>query len=237
MAAGKRRRNAARRLARSPRKSAKRRSSRKSRTMSISAWRKPCLPRVVRAIGWRIGVDMLGGNRGAHEKTAVVEIAAVKDLARDRIEERFRALGLLVVDQQRDVMALDLRPARIIDACAAEVLLQAGDRFGDPAVVEVDAVAGDVADRQPVAAFEIALCQPRAVAEQLVVAIEPSRVAWAMACGLAAALRRVNSSRPRPWALMSAANLLNSSTAPLAAAAAAFAIDLVSSTYFFMQSP
>ena len=130
------------------------------------------LPRIVRAVRWRIGVDVLGGDRGPHEKTTVVEIGAVKDLARYRVEERFRALGLLVVDQQRDVMALDLRPARIVDACAAEVELETGNRFHDPAVVEVDAVAGDVTDREPVAGFEVAFCQPRAVAEQLVMAIE-----------------------------------------------------------------
>ena len=131
------------------------------------------LPWIVRAIRWRIGVDVLGGDSGPDEEATVVEISAVKDLARYRVEERFRALGLLVVDQQCDVMALDLRPARIIDACAAEVEFQAGDRFHDPAVVEVDAVAGDVTDRKPVAGFEVAFCQPRAVAEQLVVAIEP----------------------------------------------------------------
>jgi hypothetical protein len=102
-----------------------------------------------------------------------VEIGAVKDLARYRVEKRFRAFGLLVVDHQRDVMALDLRPARIIDARAAEFALQAGNRFRDPAVVEVDAVAGDVTDGEPVAGFEVILCQPRAVAEQLVMAIEP----------------------------------------------------------------
>jgi hypothetical protein len=78
-----------------------------------------------------------------------------------------------VVDQQGDVMALDLGPARIIDARAAKVELEAGNRFRDPAVVEVNSVAGDVTDRQPVAGFEVVLCQPRAVAEQLVMAIEP----------------------------------------------------------------
>jgi hypothetical protein len=70
-------------------------------------------------------------------------------------------------------MVLDLRPARIIDARAVEFALQAGNRFRDPAVVEVDAVAGDVTDREPVAGLEVILCQPRAIAEQLVMAIEP----------------------------------------------------------------
>jgi hypothetical protein len=155
------------------------------------------LPRIVRAIRWWIGVDVLGGDRGPHEKTTVVEIDAVKDLARYRVEERFRAFGLLVVDHQRDVMALDLRPARIIDARAAEFELQAGNRFRDPAVVEVDAVAGDVTDREPVAGFEVILCQPRAVAEQLVMAIEP--VEGRLGNGLRArgGVRRLNSSRPR----------------------------------------
>jgi hypothetical protein len=77
-----------------------------------------------------------------------------------------------VVDQQGDVVPLDLRPARIVDARAAEIGLQAGDRLRDATVIEVDAVAGDVADRQPVAGFEVALCQPRTVPKQLVVAIE-----------------------------------------------------------------
>jgi hypothetical protein len=47
------------------------------------------------------------------------------------------------------------------------------NRFRDATVVEVDAVAGDVADCEPVAGFEVILCQPRAVPEELVVAIEP----------------------------------------------------------------
>ena len=100
---------------------------------------------------------MLGGDRGAHEKTTVVEIGAVKDLARYRVEKRFRAFGLLVVDHQRDVMALDLGPARIIDVRAAKIELEASNRFHDPAIVEVDSVAGDVTDRQPVAGFEVVL--------------------------------------------------------------------------------
>ena len=141
---------------------------------------------------------MLGGDRGPHEQATVMKIGAVKDLARYRVEERFRALGLLVVDQQCDVMALDLRPARIIDACAAEVEFQAGDRFHDPAVVEVDAVAGDVTDRQPVAGFEVAFCQPRAVAEQLVMAIEPVEGRLGDGLRTRGGARRVNSWRPRP---------------------------------------
>ena len=95
-------------------------------------------------------------------------------------------------------MALDLGPARIIDARAAKVELEAGNRFRDPPIVEVDPVAGDVTDRQPVAGFEVVLCQPRAVAEQLVMAVEP--VEGRLGDGLRArgGVRRLNSSCPRP---------------------------------------
>jgi len=140
---------------------------------------------------------VLGGDRGPHEKTTVVEIGALKNLARHRVEERFRALGLLVIDQQCNVMTLDLRPARIIDARAAEVELQAGDGLRNAAVVEVDAVARDVTDRQPVAGFEVLACQPRAVAEQLVVAIEAVEGRLGDGLGARGGGRRVNSSRPR----------------------------------------
>ena len=141
---------------------------------------------------------MLGGDRRPHEKTTVVKISAVKDLARDRVEKSLRAFGLLVVDQQADVMALDHGPARIVDVGAAEVELEPRDRFRDPAVVEVDPVAGDVTDRQPVAGFEIALRQPRAVAEQLVVAIEAVEGRLGDGFRAGGRARRINSWRPRP---------------------------------------
>ena len=141
---------------------------------------------------------MLGGNRRPDEQTTIMEIAALKNLARYRVEERFSALGLPMVDQQRDVVALDLRPAGIVDPCAAEVQLQPGDGLGNTAVVEVDAVARDVSDRQPVGRLEIALRQPRAVPEQLVMAVES--VEGRLGNGLRASggARAVNSSRPRP---------------------------------------
>ena len=52
-----------------------------------------------------------------------MKIRAVKDLARDRIEKRLGALGLLVVDEQRDLVALDLLPAGVIDPVASVVAL------------------------------------------------------------------------------------------------------------------
>ena len=142
-------------MARSPRKSAKRRLEPEVEDDVDQGLAQPVLPHVVRTVGRRFGVDMLGGNGGADEKTTVVEVRALKDLARDRIEEGLRAL--LVVDQQRDVVALDVSPARIVDARAAEVLLQPDDRLGNTTVVKVDTVARDMADRKPVGGLEITL--------------------------------------------------------------------------------
>jgi hypothetical protein len=141
---------------------------------------------------------MLGGNGGADEKTTVVEVRALKDLARDRIEEGLRAFGLLVVDQQCDVVALDVSPARIVDARAAEVLLQPDDRLGNTTVVKVDTVARDMADRKPVGGLEITLGQPRAVPEQLVMAIESFEGRLGDCLRARRRAGAVNSSRPRP---------------------------------------
>ena len=54
----------------------------------------------------------------------------------------------------------------------AEVALDPLDGLGDAPIVEVDAVARDVADREPVTRLEIALRRARAVAEQRVVPVE-----------------------------------------------------------------
>src|SRR5207249_10940888 len=59
-----------------------------------------------------------------------------------------------------------------VDALAAELALEAGDRFGDAAVVKVDAILRGMRDRQPVARLEMALRRPGAIAKQGVVMIE-----------------------------------------------------------------
>ena len=46
----------------------------KSSTMSISAWRSAVRQRVVAAVRGRVGFDVLGGHRRAHEDEAVVEV-------------------------------------------------------------------------------------------------------------------------------------------------------------------
>jgi hypothetical protein len=100
----------------------------------------------------------------------------VQQLARDRVEERLRAFGLPVVDQQRDVVLLDARPQRVGAASrridGAELALDALGRFPDPAIVEVDAVARDVTDREEVGGFEMPLRRARAIAKQRVVPVE-----------------------------------------------------------------
>ena len=69
-------------------------------------------------------------------------------------------------------MALDLLPARIVAVGAPEFVSQPCDRLGDAAIVEIDALARDVADRQPVAGLEMTLGGCRTVAEQSVMPIE-----------------------------------------------------------------
>jgi hypothetical protein len=103
------------------------------------------LQRVVRLVRRRVGVDVLGGDRRTHEDEAVVEVRAVQDLHRHRVEERLGALGLLVIDQERDVMPLDLLPERIeagaVEQRDAELALDALGGLVHAPIVEVDAIA------------------------------------------------------------------------------------------------
>ncbi len=72
-------------------------------------------------------------------------------------------------------------PERVVAAAVrvaeAEIALDALDGLGDAPVVEVDAVARDVADRKPVARLEMALGRARAFAKQRVVPVEARRAA------------------------------------------------------------
>ncbi len=136
----------------------------------------PVLQRVVAAIGRRIRFDVLGGHGGPHEDEAVVEVGAVQDLAGDRVEECLGALRLLVVDEHADVVQLDALPecigAAALEPGRAELVPDALDRLEHAAVVVVDAVARQVAQRQKIAGFEMAFGRARAVAKQCVMAIE-----------------------------------------------------------------
>ncbi len=54
-----------------------------------------------------------------------------------------------MLDQEPDEALLDLRPERVV-AGEPEFSLDPLDGFGDATIVEVDAIARDMADRQPV---------------------------------------------------------------------------------------
>src|SRR5689334_6999291 len=100
-----------------------------------------------------------------------MEIRPVKELRRDRIEERLGAFGLPVLGEQADEAPLDLGPERVV-ACEPEVALDALDGFGDAPVVVVDALARDVADREPLPGLEVPLGRSRALAKDGVMPVE-----------------------------------------------------------------
>jgi hypothetical protein len=81
-----------------------------------------------------------------------------------------------MLGHEADELMLDLRPERIVAAAfrvaETELALDPGYCFGDAAIVIVDAVAGDVADRQPVGGLEMPLCRARTLAKQRIVTIE-----------------------------------------------------------------
>ena len=174
---GKRRRNAASTLRRSRPKSAKRRSNRQVEHDVDQRMAQALLQRVVAAVRRRIGVDVLGGDHRPHEDEPVVEVPAAQRLDGDGVEERLRALRLLVVDQEPDEVELDLLPtarrrprrrgrrSRYSRSMCSAVSC-------DAAVVEVDAVARDVLDGEPVAGLEVASRRARALAEHGVVPVE-----------------------------------------------------------------
>ena len=70
--------------------------------------------RVIGAIGGLCGgfvvLDVFGADGGPHKNEVVLEITAVQYLGGDGIEEGLSQLGLVVVDQQADVVQLDLVP-------------------------------------------------------------------------------------------------------------------------------
>ena len=96
----------------------------------------------------------------------------MQQLRADRVEEGLGELGLAVLGQQRDVVALDLRPVARGELAAIEAGLDPLDRLAHAGVVEVDPLAREVADRVPVGGLVARLRLLRVVAEQRVVAVE-----------------------------------------------------------------
>jgi len=101
-----------------------------------------------------------------------VEVRAVQDLAGHRVEEGLGQFGLVVVDQEADVVQLDLVPDVHGLGAGVVFLLQPAHAFLDAQVVELDALALGALLAVPVGGFE-AVLGPRGLgAEQAVVAIE-----------------------------------------------------------------
>jgi hypothetical protein len=134
------------------------------------------LPRVIAAVGRRIRVHVIRRDAWPHEDELVAEVVPMQQLGAHRVEEGLCALGLAVVGQQGHVLLLDRLPQRIalgvLERGEVELALDAGHRFEDALVVEIDPLAGARAHPLPVAIFKERLGLLRHVAEQSVVAVE-----------------------------------------------------------------
>ena len=134
------------------------------------------LRRVVGAVGRLRGrllvFDVLGADGGPHKDEIVLKVAAVQDLGGDGVEEGLGQLGLVVVDQQADVMQLDLVPDIHGLLAGLELALQPERGFAHAQVVELDALALGALLAVPVGGLEAVLGPARFGAKQLVVAVE-----------------------------------------------------------------
>ncbi|MNQ95042.1 hypothetical protein D3C85_1105830 [compost metagenome] len=156
--------------------------------------------RVVHPVRRHAAVQVVGGNGGPHEEEIVVEIVAMQQPARDRIEEGLGAFGLLVCAQQAHEFLFDLLPVSGLGvgqggycravAVSAAVAVVTGDvvqrafraaaqhafqlrgAFAHAHVVVLDTFARQVLDAVPVARFKQRLGPLRAVAKQGVVAVK-----------------------------------------------------------------
>ena len=122
--------------------------------------------------GGLVVLDVLGGHRRAHEDEVVVEVVPVQDVGGDRVEEGLGEFGLAVVGQQADVVQFDLLPDVHAERAGLESSLQPLDRFLDPQVVELDALALGTLLAVPVGALEAVLGLRAGLPEEAVVAVE-----------------------------------------------------------------
>jgi hypothetical protein len=134
------------------------------------------LVRVVGAVGGQragfVVFDVLGADGRAHEDEVVVEVGAVQQLGRHRVEEGLGQLGLVVVGQQADVVQLGLLPGVHAQRVDVEVLPQLVHGLVHALVVELDALRLRLLLAVPVGLLEALLRQRRGLAEQAVVALE-----------------------------------------------------------------
>ena len=114
--------------------------------------------RVIDPVRRQAAVQVVGGHRRAHEQEIVVEVVAVQDAARHRVEEGLGALGLAVVRQQADEFLLHLLPERGLrivqrggPAVRAAGAVRGGFAVGRVRAVRARRAAGPAAQR----AFEL----------------------------------------------------------------------------------
>ena len=144
----------------------------KSAKTSSSAGRRPALGGVVAPVDGRIGLDVLGRDRGAHEGEVVVDVGALQHPGDDRVEERLGELRPLVVDEEADVEQLRAAPDGIVERARVELRHAAARRIPHPLVVEADALPHRLLRLWPLGDLEAVLRLGARLAEEPVVPIE-----------------------------------------------------------------
>ena len=128
---------------------------------------------VITAIGLGlVTLDVFGGNARPNKDEIVVEIIAVQDLGRHRVEEGLGQFRLLVIEQQPDIEQLDLLPGSVVDRGGIELVAQALDAFIDPVIVKADALLDGLVHAQPVSLLEPGFRFTAGLAEQRVMLVE-----------------------------------------------------------------
>ncbi len=94
--------------------------------------------RVVAAVDRRVGLDVLGRDRRADEDQGVVGVGAPQDPRDHRVEEGLGELGLVVLDEQADVVELRVPPSPVAEQVDVELGAEPGDALADALVVVAD---------------------------------------------------------------------------------------------------
>ena len=133
------------------------------------------LTRVVGPIARRLAVEIVGGHARANEDEVVMKVGAMQHLGTDRVEEGLGQFGLAMFCQLAHILALDLLPVAGFESGGAKFAADPLDRFADSRVIELDALAGEVANRMPVGRLVAGLGLLGVVAKQRVMPIEANQ--------------------------------------------------------------
>ena len=117
-------------------------------------------------------LDVFGTHRRANEDEIVVEVRAVQDAAGDRVEEGLSQFGLVMIDQQADVVEFDLVPHVHGQVAGLELLFQPHRAFLDAQVIELDPFTLGPLLAMPVGCFETVLGTRRLGAKQAVMSVK-----------------------------------------------------------------